>query len=468
MAGFGCFWAWVDNAFFTAVLYQPPSSDALLSTTHLGAIIVAIIITLCVLIKRQVQAIFSRRLLFTVATCAALASLLLFFAGQFEQQLLLVPALVFGGVGMAFICLAWGVIAAELGTSGAGVCMPGVIFFSALFGLVIKGMLFMLSVVITTLIPLVSVCLLLLFKQSCARDQAEEGARQTKLSRMQSLTQTEMTFTEKLPIKFFIILFIFCAAFGLMQYLLVLPEKDADFISRNNILFRGLIALVFLIGIGVFQVRPTTMYKAGFMLMIAGFLVVPFVGQTAVTSAIIMMGYTCFDMLAWIVICTLGNTWRKDTTRIVALSRLASLGGVLAGALGVTALLKSAALGQIDVAVITTAITYLLVTATALSMDQSPAGFWSLINAPSLRSDTPSQEALGTAVDQIANEYSLTQREQEFFSYLASGRSIPWICSHLRISDGTGRSHARHIYAKLQVHSRQQLMDFVEMRISNH
>jgi DNA-binding CsgD family transcriptional regulator len=467
MAGFGCFWAWVDNAFFTAVLYQPPSSNALLSTTHLGAIVVAIIITLCVLIKRQVYAILDRRLLFTVAVCAALASLLLFFAGQFEQQLLLIPVLLFGGVGMAFICLAWGVIAAELGASGAGVCMPGVIFFSALFGLVIKGMLFMLSVAITALMPLASVCLLLLFKQSCARAQAE-GIKPAKLARIQSLAQAEMTFTEKLPIKFFVILFIFCAAFGLMQYLLVLPEKDADFISRNNILFRGLIALAFLIGIGVFSVRPATMYKAGFMLMIAGFLVVPFVGQAAVTSAIIMMGYTCFDMLAWIVICALGNAWRKDTTRIVALSRLASLGGVLAGALGVTALLKSAALGQIDVAVITTAITYLLVTATALSMDQGPAGFWPLINAPSLRGDTPSQEALGAAVDQIADEYSLTQREQEFFSYLASGRSIPWICSHLKISDGTGRSHARHIYAKLQVHSRQQLLDFVETHIGNH
>lgn len=53
----------------------------------------------------------------------------------------------------------------------------------------------------------------------------------------------------------------------------------------------------------------------------------------------------------------------------------------------------------------------------------------------------------------------LTPREAEVFALLAQGRSIPYIRDELIISRETAATHAKHIYAKLGVHSRQELID---------
>ena len=55
----------------------------------------------------------------------------------------------------------------------------------------------------------------------------------------------------------------------------------------------------------------------------------------------------------------------------------------------------------------------------------------------------------------------LTPRETEVLALLAQGRSIPYIRDELIISRETAATHAKHIYAKLGVHSRQELIDLV-------
>lgn len=90
---------------------------------------------------------------------------------------------------------------------------------------------------------------------------------------------------------------------------------------------------------------------------------------------------------------------------------------------------------------------------------------------------TPLQDAEEPAADQkeqagndasfeetilsISKTFRLTPRETEVFSLLARGRSIPYIRDELVISRETAATHAKHIYAKLDVHSRQELIDLV-------
>lgn len=61
----------------------------------------------------------------------------------------------------------------------------------------------------------------------------------------------------------------------------------------------------------------------------------------------------------------------------------------------------------------------------------------------------------------LAREHELTPREVEVFDLLARGRSIPYIRDALVISKETAATHAKHVYAKLGVHSRQELIDLV-------
>lgn len=62
----------------------------------------------------------------------------------------------------------------------------------------------------------------------------------------------------------------------------------------------------------------------------------------------------------------------------------------------------------------------------------------------------------------IAQNYGLTPRETEVLELLAQGRTVGVIREKLVISLNTARFHTKNIYAKLGVHSQQELIDLVE------
>lgn len=61
----------------------------------------------------------------------------------------------------------------------------------------------------------------------------------------------------------------------------------------------------------------------------------------------------------------------------------------------------------------------------------------------------------------IARQYGLTHREEEVLSLLAENKSFAEIESALYIAHGTLRVHVQHLYAKLDVHSREDVGAFV-------
>lgn len=63
---------------------------------------------------------------------------------------------------------------------------------------------------------------------------------------------------------------------------------------------------------------------------------------------------------------------------------------------------------------------------------------------------------------QLADEFGLSLREQEVLGYLGRGRSQPYIRDQLVLSKNTVASHVKHIYAKLGVHSKQEVIDLFE------
>ena len=60
---------------------------------------------------------------------------------------------------------------------------------------------------------------------------------------------------------------------------------------------------------------------------------------------------------------------------------------------------------------------------------------------------------------QLEERYGLSLREIEIMDLFAQGRSANWIADALFISKNTVRSHLRAIYGKLDVHTRQELLD---------
>lgn len=62
----------------------------------------------------------------------------------------------------------------------------------------------------------------------------------------------------------------------------------------------------------------------------------------------------------------------------------------------------------------------------------------------------------------IAGKYELTRREEEILRLLARGRDAAHVAEALCISTATARTHLRNIYAKLGVHSQQDILDLFE------
>lgn len=61
----------------------------------------------------------------------------------------------------------------------------------------------------------------------------------------------------------------------------------------------------------------------------------------------------------------------------------------------------------------------------------------------------------------LALDSGLTRREAEILGLIAMGRSAKYIAEELMISYNTTRTHVKHVYEKLNIHSKQELIDLV-------
>lgn len=71
---------------------------------------------------------------------------------------------------------------------------------------------------------------------------------------------------------------------------------------------------------------------------------------------------------------------------------------------------------------------------------------------------------LDAACSKVADTFHLTERESEVMMLLVHGHTRAAIAKKLFISENTARAHAKSIYSKLGVHSKQQLIDYVETK----
>lgn len=74
----------------------------------------------------------------------------------------------------------------------------------------------------------------------------------------------------------------------------------------------------------------------------------------------------------------------------------------------------------------------------------------------------PSVRTLEKSLALLGERYFLTQRELEVVQLLAQGRSRVAIGQKLYISENTVRTYVKNIYAKLDIHSKQELIDRLE------
>ena len=203
------------------------------------------------------------------------------------------------------------------------------------------------------------------------------------------------------------------------------------------------------------------------LLIVAGFLAMTMDLPHSSTATVLLLstGNMLFDMVAWAVLIAVAARNSRGAVAAFAWGRgVSSLGSTLGATLGVHAnALAGMGTPLFDLfaaALILLFVGYALIGLRRFSFREVIDGVTpvetAVVEAPKATFDERCQA--------LADEYGLTPRELEVFQMLARGRDRAYIQEQLVVSRNTVKAHVKHIYAKLDIHSHQDLIDLVEKR----
>lgn len=222
-------------------------------------------------------------------------------------------------------------------------------------------------------------------------------------------------------------------------------------------------AVVLLLNVFAFDRFDVRMlYKAAPPLMVAGVLLVVFFdGFDAVGNMLLNAGFSGFIILTVIVLSGISYNYGVTAIWLFGLTRVFRVVATVAAAYGYTWLAEagradSELLGAVIIVVVVAASMFLLT-------DKDFASSWGI--SP-VRDDDRSEaghfyRSIEGKCSIIGRRFGLTPREEEVLALLAQDKSVAQIEQALVVSNGTAKSHIRHIYAKLGLHSRKEAVDLV-------
>lgn len=229
----------------------------------------------------------------------------------------------------------------------------------------------------------------------------------------------------------------------------------------------GLVMVMLLLMVFTFfpsRHKLSLLYRFSFLLLITSVLMLPFapdlkVGQM-VPYAFNLGAYQCFNVVIW-VSAILYGTSQKRLTFVVGGSQAAWSAGSLLGVVLTTSFLEGASIS----------FQFLTSLGIALCLVALLAIFFVLPDRLLLmitRSDPMrSQKSFLVACNILAEQYSLTAREAEIMTMLASGKNTAFVQEELFLAKSTVNTHRHHIYHKLGVGSQQELINLVAAEEGN-
>lgn len=174
---------------------------------------------------------------------------------------------------------------------------------------------------------------------------------------------------------------------------------------------------------------------------------------------------TAFEAIMVFCFIRYASAFGRTYTFCFSLGSLASYGGMLLGYVTLPLVAGWSANPEIGPYGAALVLVVCLVVAVVLSLAQSvPAA--SLLATSTGHGDTLPDGACRSegdiALEKVSDYYGLTSREAEILSFLAQGRTQPYIRDALMVSRNTISTHVKHIYSKMEIHSKQELIDIVE------
>lgn len=219
--------------------------------------------------------------------------------------------------------------------------------------------------------------------------------------------------------------------------------------------------------------KEDLLFSFSMLLVVAGFIIAPFtfLNDLPSANALLRIGVRCFDMLVWLVVLAVGRRNLLALLPTFALVRFMSAVGTNVGAIAghttndLVGTNSDAAMLIAEV-VLFAFVAFLWLGFRRFSFSDTIRGVVGVSGGAATDSGDEEPQPQGLSIEERCAELGeargLTERETEIFAMLARGRNGQFVMDHYVVSRNTVKSHVKHIYAKLDVHSQQELIDLVE------
>ena len=412
------------------------------------------------------------------------AAILLYIGVLTNNTALLLLGAPFGGLGSAWLAVLTGVGLANLGAARAMLAVPAgfVLEYAFRCGLMALGL--PSSMGLATIAFVAALVASYLFIRHDARAILESVHDSTAPNVLNITSPSSYVSFSSLA---FVSILLFNIACGFALG----GASSASSVAGALISFIPVtIALVVVVARG--SISTDALYRGSMLLVFAGFLTTPlllFDGADPFNmqahGTLLSAGSDLFDVLMYCFIAAVGARNKLGAVSVSASFLATQWLGIGIGA-PVAQFVNEISTSNATVAVwITMAITFAFVAYNYVGMRNysfaetiegiTPAHTESLMKNASGEEAEPAEglqqksddTAFETACAAVAEKHRLTARETEVFELLARGRTSPVIQEKLVLSHNTVKTHVRHIYAKLDVHSQQELISMVEEATEN-
>lgn len=452
----GIYWGWMSLVFFSTTLAGPGGIASVELANFVAlAVSTAVVAVVAFLSPALAQRVTESRLLRVAVTLAASGGTLLVLWGANADASLI--------AGACLVGLPEGLLLYLFVSRALRQCQSAedvVMLFS--WALLVAAALYLTVAFLGTAAGYVCAVLPLLSLAGLAAEtqggHAQNGERPD--AREAEPQPSFWAATQKLPWKLLLGLAVFGIAFGLMR--ISASSASIEVFQESYLahtLARAGTTVVALVLIGKLKKAYwvlSTLQLLAFTLGICSYWL-PFESTAILTVAATTAGYTCLELMLWAVLFELFletnvafNTLYGIVRGLVSLATLVATGFSLF-------VMASMAAGIVHVALLFFLLAMILVSS-LLFGSRNVASLWGL-ERPAMAPEATDAEQVTQA---LAETYGLTARETEVVALLMKGRNEPFISEALFISPSTTHSHVSHIYAKIGVHSRQELLDVAE------
>lgn len=495
--GIGFIWAWIYGSYETFAVYPERTGIGINADASWIAsatvVVIALFVTGLVLGRRR--ALAPPWMTWACALAAGMGTLLSSLPLPSEAAFLIAASGALTGLGTGALYVLWGQALARLDIESAELAIPAASLVMLTCALVLPYLPNAIGVIATASLPVASGLMLLLTYRDLRDTEASAESSPAAIAASAAAEDAPR------PVRWFsFATFVRISALLFLTYFVmgcagaIQVNVDAPFIVWGidiSTLIGSACGIALMVAFVLFTARPSfdALYRIIVPLLAVATALLPWADLWAIalSTTFVAIADTTLTIAAVLFVVTAAKRGSVNAALGVGVTQGALQLGVLAGNLAGSALRGFVATSPVGMFTVSLVLLVVLSLAWPLypanrlprragrELQPIVSRVWAVVDlsasapfpasAPSEKADAPASEGeptIDSICQQLTLEHGLSGREAEILGYLARGRSQPYIREELVLSKNTVATHVKHIYQKLNVHSRQELLDLFE------